>query len=171
MPIGSIGTSMNYGYPGSFARNGDCVIMPRPVKSTDAVGPSFGDPVVLNTDNTYSKFGAAGTLALFAGVAVREVKQASVYAATGGVYAPGTSCDVLERGNISVVCNVGTPTSGGAVYIRTVANGAIPAGIVGGFEAAADGTNSILMTNCNWATGLKDANNLSELCIKNRNNP
>ncbi len=85
MPIGTIGTSMNYGYPGSFARNGDCVIMPRPVKSTDSVGPSFGDPVVLNTDNTYSKFGASGTFATFAGVAVREVKQASVYTATGGV--------------------------------------------------------------------------------------
>ena len=171
MPIGAIGTSMNYGYPGSFARNGDCIVMARPIKSTDSVGPSFGDPVILNADNTYSKFGADGTLAKFAGIAVREVKQASVYTATGGVYAPGTSCDVIERGNVSVVCNVGTPTSGGAVYVRVVANESIPAGIVGGLEAAADSTNTIALTNCKWATGLKDANGVTELCIVNRNNP
>ncbi len=174
MPIGTIGTSMNYGYPGSFARNGDCIIMSRPVKKTDdpvtGVIP-FGSPAVLNPDNSYSVFGASGTLATFAGVAVREVKQASSYAATGGVYAPGSPCDVIERGNVSVVCNVGTPTAGGAVYVRVTANGAIPAGIVGGFEAAADGGNTIALTNCKWATGLKDANNLTELCIVNRNNP
>ncbi|HWQ41314.1 MAG TPA: hypothetical protein VN456_04685 [Desulfosporosinus sp.] len=169
MPIGTIGISMNYGYPGSFARNGDCIIMNRMVKKTDTVGPSFGDPVVLNTDNTYSKFGAAGTFALFAGIAIREAKQASTYAATGGVYEPGTPCDVLQRGNISVVCNVGTPIAGGAVYVRITANGAIPAGIVGGLEAAADGANTIALTNCEWATGLKDANGVTELCIKNRN--
>lgn len=171
MPIQTIGTSMNYGYPGSFARSGDCIIMNRMIKSTDSEGPAFGDPAVLNTDNTYSKFGASGTLAAFAGIAVREVKQASSYTPSAGVYAPGTPCDVIERGNVSVVCNVGNPTAGGAVYVRVTANGSIPAGVVGGLEAAADSTNTIQLTNCRWATGLKDSNNVTELSIITRNNP
>ena len=171
MPGAAIGISMNYGYPGSFARNGDCIIMNRFVKSTDAAGPSFGDPVILNTDNTYSVFGAAGTMAAFAGVAVREVRQASAYAAIDGQYDPGQPCDVIERGSVSVVCRVGTPTAGGAVYVRTAVNAAIPAGVVNGFETAADGGNTIQLTNCRWATGLKDANNVTELTIIGRNNP
>jgi hypothetical protein len=143
------------GYPGSFARGGDCLIMSRPVKSTDSAGPAFGDPVILNSDNTFSKFGAAGTLAAFAGVAVREVKQATSYlpSPTTGGYLPGQPCDVLERGDVSVVCNVGTPTAGGAVYVRTVANAGIPAGVVGGFEAAADGGNTIQWSKRSWSAG------------------
>jgi hypothetical protein len=167
----AIGISMNLGYPGSFARNGDCVIMNRIVKLTDSAGPAFGDPVILNTDNTYSKFVATGTLAAFAGVAVREVKQPTDYYDASGVYEPGQPADVIERGAVSVVCRVGTPTAGGKVYVRIVANESIPAGVVGGFEAAADSTNTIELTNCRWATGLKDANNVAELTILSRNNP
>ena len=55
--------------------------------------------------------------------------------------------------------------------MRIVANAEIPAGVVSGFEAAADSTNTIALTNCKWATGLKDANGITELCIVNRNNP
>ncbi len=173
MPGSAIGTSMLYGYPGSFARNGDCIIANRIVKSTDSEGPDFGDPIVLNTDNTYSKFGASGTAALFAGVAVREVKQGTDFTNqnAAGNYAPGEPCDAIERGNVSVVCNVGTPTAGGKVYVRIAANVAIPAGVVGGFEAAADGENTLELTNCRWATGLIDANKVTEMSILTRNNP
>jgi hypothetical protein len=162
---------MNYGYPGSFARNGDCIIVNRLVKSTDTNPINFGDPVVLNPDNTYSKFGASNTAAEFAGVAVREVKQTSDYYAPTSSYKPGQPCDVIERGSVSVVCNVGNPTAGGKVYIRIAANPSIPTGVVGGFEAAPDGANTVELTNCRWATGLKDVNNVAELTILSRNNP
>jgi len=171
MPGQAVGISMNYGYPGNFARNGDCIIVNRFVKSTDTANINFGDPVVLNSDNTYSKFGASNTADQFAGVAVREVKQSADYYNPTGSYKPGQPCDVIERGSVSVVCNVGTPTAGGPVYIRIAANASIPAGVVGGFEAAPDGANTILLTNCKWATGQKDSNNVTELTILTRNNP
>ena len=174
-PGGVIGISMNNGFPGSYSRNGDCVIANRLVKSTDAGGPDFGKAVVLNSDNTYTdvaRFIAAGgnmTAALFAGVAVREVKQATAYAAAAtGNYAPGQPCDALQRGSIVVTCNVGAPSAGGAVYLRITTNGAIPAGVVGGFEAAADGGNTVALTNCQWSTGVKDANGVAEITILQR---
>lgn len=171
MPGSVIGIQMNLGYPGSFARNGDCIIRNRLIKPTDETGPAFGDPVVLNADNTFSKFGAANVAADFAGVAVREVKQAADYYPASGVYNPGDPCDAIQRGAVSVVCNVGNPTSGGKVYIRITENGAIPAGVVGGFEAAADGVNTVELTNCEWASDSKDANNVTELTILTRNKP
>lgn len=169
MPGSVIGTTMNIGYPGSFSRNGDCVIVPRGVKATDTANIAFGDPVVLNADNTYSKFGAAGTVATFAGVGIREVKQTADYYNPAGSYKPGEPADVIVRGAVCVVCNVGTPTAWGAVYVRTVLNAAIPAGIIGGFEASADGTNTILLTNAKFNTGNMDANKVVEIIITTRN--
>lgn len=174
-PGNVIGTQMNIGFPGSYSRNGDCIIANRLVQSTDASGPKFGNGVVLNTNNTYSDIAtwiaAGGTLtaAVFAGIAVREVQQSTTYTTqSSGIYNPGTDCDALERGSAVVNCLVGTPTSGGAVYMRKTLNASIPAGIVGGFEAAADGTNTVQLTNCQWTTGAKDANNVAELTILTR---
>jgi len=170
MPGQAIGTSMLYGYPGSFARNGDCVIRNRIVKTT---APAFGDPVVLNTDGTVTKFGAAGTAATFDGVAVREVMQNAAYLPAIGTYAVGQPCDVIQRGSVSVICNVGTPTAGGAVYIRVTANAGIPAGVVGGFEFRSDTDDDkcLLITNAKWTNGLIDANKVAELTILSRLNP
>jgi hypothetical protein len=169
MPGSVIGTSMNIGYPGSFSRNGDCIIVPRGVKSTDVVNIAFGDPVVLNTDNTYSKFVATGTAGTFAGVGIREVKQTADYYNPAGKYNPGDSADVIVRGAVCVVCNVGTPTAWGNVYVRTALNASVPAGVIGGFEAVADGTNTVLLTNAKFNTGNIDANKVVEIVITNRN--
>lgn len=171
MPGSVVGKSLNLGYPGNVSRSIDAVIDGRVVKPTDTNNINFGDPVVLNSDNTYSKFGATGTAAAFAGIAVREVKQSTDYLNPQGFYAPGQPCDVLSRGSATVTCNVGTPTAGGDVYVRITANGTIPAGIVGGFEAAADGANTIKLTNAKWTTGKMDANRTAEVTILSRINP
>jgi hypothetical protein len=174
MPGGVIGKSLNFGYAGSISRSADAIIDNRIVKPSDTLNINFGDPAILNSDNTYSKFGATGTAAAFAGIAVREVKQSMAYgsnANANGSYAPGDPCDVASRGALTVVCSVGTPTAGGAVYIRTALNGAIPLGVVGGYEAAADGANSILIPNLKWTTGKIDANKVAEVTITLRNNP
>lgn len=172
MPGTVVGKGLNFGYPGNVSRSADAIIDNRVVKPTDTVNINFGDPAVLNTDNTYSKFGATGTAATFAGIAVREVKQGTVFGSNvQGAYAPGDPCDVLGRGSATVTCSVGTPTAGGAVYIRTVLNGGIPLGIVGGYEAAADGANSILIPNAKWTTGKLDANRTAEVTITQRINP
>lgn len=177
MPGSAIGIELNLGYPGSVSRSIDTIITPRPIKSNVTGGeetePSilFGEPVILNDDNTYSRFGASGTAAAFAGIAAREVKQATSYYSACGSYLPGEVADVIERGSVTVLCNVGTPKAGGKVYIRTAANASIPNGVIGQFEAEADGTNTIEITNARWKTGKKDGNNVAELTILTRVNP
>ncbi|MFL0167663.1 structural cement protein Gp24 [Candidatus Clostridium helianthi] len=177
MPGSAIGIEMNYGYPGSFTRSIDTIITPRTLKSIitndkETEDPvAFGEPVILNADNTYSRFGSEGTAANFAGIALREIKQATDYYTGAGNYIPGETMDVMERGTIAVKCNNGTPTAGGKVYIRISANGTIPNGVVGQFEAAADSTNTVEITNLRWKTGKIDSNKVAEVTILTRVNP
>lgn len=113
---------------------------------------------------------AQNVFSQFAGVAIREVQQATSYfPGTGGTYQPGMPCDVIERGTVTVACNYGTPTAGGPVYCRTVLNTAnVPNGVVGGFEAAPDPTttsNSFLVTNAQWTTGTVGVNGNAEITL------
>jgi hypothetical protein len=117
---------------------------------------------------------ASRVFSQFAGVAVREVQQATTYfPATGGIYLPGMPCDVLERGSVTVGCNYGVPSAGSAVYVRTVLNTAnVPNGVVGGFEAAPDPTQtsySFVVPSAQWTTGYVDANGVAELTMVARN--
>lgn len=172
MPGTTVGISMNAGFLGSFARNADCIINARAVK-TAAI--AFGKPVILNTDNTVDLFAAGCAAAQFLGVAVREIKSFTTYspAPTVGQYEIGQYADILERGSCSVYVNVGTPVAGGAVYIRITANSGIANSAVGGFEYRADDDSGkcILITNAKWATGYMDANRVCELTILSRNLP
>ena len=167
-----IGIAPNIGFPGTFSRNGAFYVMARQVKTT---GFNPGDAVVINTDNTVTKFGAAGTLALFGGFAVREVKQyTGTYTGTQGnmSYAVGDMADVLSMGTIAVKVTRGTPTAGGKVYIRTVLGSPADSGaVVGGIEAAAaaDGGTTIELTNCKFKTGTQDANGTTEVDVLIRN--
>lgn len=171
MPGYAIGKSMNYGFPGTFARTPDDVIMSRAV-AADSPDIPFGSAVILNEDNTYSAGGETLTAENFAGIAVRIVQQALQYAAQDqGVYRAEHAASVIERGNVVVACNVGTPKAGGAVYVRIKANDAVAAGVVGGFEADADGDNTVAIPNAKWATGLVDGNRVAEVCLLTRNNP
>lgn len=179
MPGDAIGISLGYGYPGSYARNSVKEVAARQVTVTDTLPIYFGDPVVLrtgsSTNSSYSSvagFIASGgtfTAPLFGGIALREVKSFLNYLGTGNsaptnaYYQPGYPADVMKRGVISVKCNVGTPTAGGAVYVRTVLNGGIPAGVVGGIEAAADGGNTVQLPSCVFYSGLMDANGVTEI--------
>jgi len=97
----------------------------------------------------------------------------SVNSPAVGTYAPGQMCEALERGSITVPCMNGSPLAGGPVYIRTAANAALPGTFIGGFEAAADGTNSVILgaTNDPWIVfriGGVDANGMAEITIKSR---
>lgn len=166
MPGVSIGIQTKYGFAGQVSRQGYPESRTRPVNASSA-NIAFGDPVVQNADGSIARFGAGNTPVQFAGVGMRRVKSAQSYPQQGlGYYAPGDNADILECGCISVVCNVGNPTVGpaSAVYVRTALNGSIPAGVIGGFEAAADGANSVLLTNCKWGS-TKDATGIAELVI------
>jgi hypothetical protein len=177
MPGTVIGKQMNLGYAGSISRLADAIVDNRILQSIlisnveSQPGVAFGEPVILNANNSYTRFGATGTMANLSGIAVREVKQSSDYFGGTGAYNPGDATDVLVRGSITVFCNNGTPTAGGAVYIRTAANVSFPLGVVGQFEAAADGTNTLLITNMRWTTGQLDANKIAEVTITSIVNP
>lgn len=169
MPGAAIGLKMGFGYPGTYARSGDCYIMNRPVVAAGA-DIAFGAPVVLNADGTFGKFDAAGTMAKFAGIAVREVKQATDFYATNGVYKAKEPCDVLERGNISVVCVEGTPDPTKGVYVCTSAGTNVAIGDLAATATPAGGATTILLTNCKWVNTSVDANKVTELAVLSRNN-
>ena len=194
MPGAVVGTSMNLGFPGTYSRNGDCIITPRQVKSTDSAGPKFGAAVVLIQDSTNGKWSDAavamaggvtptmtqGTNGCFAGFAVREVKTLLSYNTTQPItpliqgYAPGDIADVIERGSVTVV--VKDPQSAGykagqSVYLRTVVNGAFPSAAVGDLETAADAGKTVQLTNVYMQSGLVDANSVVEVTIQSRNTP
>jgi hypothetical protein len=179
-------TGLNLGFVGTISRLGERVVATRPVLSTAAANISFGSPVVIipngsgggDTYQSVADFIAGGgtfTAAKFAGVAVREVKTNLAYVSLGnnggpitGSYAPNEMCEALERGSITVPINVGTPASQGTVYVRVALNGAFPAGVVGGFEAAADGANTVALTSVVFRTGVLDGNKVAEITLLNR---
>lgn len=167
----TIGKSMNYGYAGNYARTPDDIVADRKLKDSSAP-IEFGAAVAFNSDNTYEAVGASFTADAFAGIALRTVKQATSYQAQNTVhYTPGEMMSALQRGAATVECRVGTPTAGGKVYVRIAANSSVPLGVVGGFEAAADGSNTVELPNCKWTNGYKDANNIAEVTILTRVNP
>jgi hypothetical protein len=173
--------AMNLGFLGNVSRVGERVIAARQVLSTTPSPISFGDACVIVPDSTGGTYqnvkdfiAGAGTFtaAKFAGVAVRNVKTQLIFQALGNVqtpqvgqFAPGMMAEVLERGSVTVKINNGTPVSQGAVYVRTVLNGAIPAGVVGGFEAVADGTNTVALVGVVFRTGVMDANGVAEITL------
>lgn len=174
MPGAAIGIELNLGYPGTVSRSVDTIITAKKIKSRKykdqelASSIAFGEAVILNEDNTYSKFGENNTAKDFIGIAVREVKQTIDYHSSTGEYLPNEIMDVLNRGSITVNCNNGTPTAGGKVFIRIKENPAIPDGKVGQFEAIADTENTIEIPNLKWATNKLDKNSVAEVTILTR---
>ncbi len=178
MPGNVVGTALNYGFAGTVSRIGkDPIIESRPVK-TGTTSIEFGKAVILNTDDTFQLAGSTLTAANFAGVAYAGAKQGLAYnAGTGeidqnGSYAADTPCAVVKEGVVSVkVVDSGTPTAGGAVYVRKVVDADnYPDEALGDFRTAADGSNTVQITNACWNTNRKDANGVAELKLKYVNN-
>ena len=162
-----IGTTMTAGYAGSYARQPDMIVETRPAGGSANI--PFGAPLVYST-GTVVQMGASATATQFVGVAGREIKSSLSYLEqTPGQYAPGDPVSVFQRGSIQVYCQRGTSALGGAVYVRIIANGSYETAVVGGFEAEADSSNTVQLTNCQWG-GPADANGIAELVILTRNN-
>ena len=181
----------NAGFPGTVSRNGDELIVSRPLNIADTLTAAFGDIAVLDANSIGGYWSsvqaavAAGTsnaniLAAIAGIFTRNVKVDTTYPLFGASganqnsYIPGQLADVLERGVITVQLRVFTvaPLAGGQIFVRTVLNGAIPAGVVGGIETAADGANTIAIPTSfmGWKTGFVDPNGRTEIVVKERQN-
>ena len=169
MPGSVIGVSMNSGFAGKTSRHGDEISRTRPVK-TGSDNIYFGEPVVQNNDGTIEKFSAGKTAADFAGIAMRKVKSAVLYPNQNfGYYRSEEPCDVLLRGGIMAVCAWGTPNVGTDVYVRTkVVDGTSPTGAKVGDLGAVDETGNVVkLTGVKWSSS-KDANNVAEITILNR---
>ncbi len=167
MAIGTaIGKTLGNGFAGSYSRQPDMVV------DTHAAGGAinFGRPVVdlsgVSVDiPTYLLTASSFKASDFQGVAVREVKSATNYADQGtGAYAKGEAVPVMKRGRVNVICQNGTPAYNGDVYVRVEANASYPNAVVGGFEASADSTKSVKLTNAKWR-GAADGNGVAELAI------
>ena len=160
-----IGKTMDHGYAGSYARQPDSVIDSHPLTGTANI--AFGLAVVRDTTNAHAVVlpTDSTTAAQFLGVAVREIKTAVDYLNQNvGQYAPGQAVPVMKRGCVNVKCQKGTPAVGGAVYLRVKANSSYGTAVVGGFEAEADSTNTVQLTNCQWK-GEADPNGIAEMRI------
>ena len=171
MPGTVIGKRMNLGFIGKVSRDADTIIDARVVSDAANEFPiSFGAAVFINTDNTVRPIlGTDTTLAKFAGIAVAEVKQSTVYLSSVSQYEKNQMCDVLTRGTITVPVS-GTPTAGGDVYLRYTTSGAVTytTGKVGDFEATSD-TGNYKVPNAKWTTGIKHANGVAELTLISKN--
>ncbi len=160
----TIGKSMTHGYAGSYSRQPDMVVDTHPLGGTEAV--KFGAAVVRGSDGiTVQPFGASDTANTFLGVTVRGIKSAVDYLAQNeGSYRPAEAVPVMKRGCINVMCQVGVPKAGGAVYVRTVESETYEGAAVGGFEATAESGKNVALSNAVW-NGPADANGVAELRI------
>ena len=157
----NIGISMPHGFAGSYARQPDMVVNTRPAAETIP----FGLPLKYDRTGRVAPMGVGDAANVFVGVAAREIKSALSYLdQSAGAYAPGEAVSVFMRGAVNVKCQKGTPQLGGAVFVRTAANESFPTASAGGFEAEADGSNTIKLTGCQWA-GPADADSVAELRI------
>ena len=156
-----IGKSMFHGYAGSYSRQPDTIIDTHPAGGAIA----FGAGVVYGSNGVVRTAATGDTATAFVGVAVREVKSATNYLTQNeGSYVQYDAVPVIKRGCVNVLCTNGTPALDGDVYLRITANASKPNSPVGGFEAAADSTNSVKLTNVKWK-GAADANGVAEIRI------
>lgn len=158
-----IGTQFPNGFAGSYARQPDMIVNTAPAGGASPI--DFGTPLKYDGSGNVIPMGASATAAQFVGIAGRELKSALTYLKQSpGQYAVGEPVSVFKRGSINVYCQRGTPAIGGTVYVRITVNNSYANAVVGGFEAEADSSNSVALTNCQWA-GAPDANGIAELRI------
>ena len=162
----TIGKSLNYGFAGSFARTPDCITVTRP--NTSGANILLGTVLIYDATGGVIPSDSTLTADNFVGIASRETKTILEYLDqnSGMEFPPNDAVSVFQRGSISMICTIGTPIVGGAVYVRTVAG---VGSNVGDFEAVADAGNNIQLTNAQWGGG-KDANGVCELVLLTRNN-
>lgn len=156
----TIGLNMSHGFSGSYARQPDMIVNTAPLGGTEII--PFGTPLVRGENGVVLPMGTGNTGNQFIGVAGRELKSpAEFFSQNVGQYTPEEPVSVFQRGCINVKCQKGSPAIDGTVYVRVAASGSY---VVGGFEAEADGTNTVALVNAQW-NGPADNHGVAELRI------
>jgi len=115
------------------------------------------------TSNKFVPVGTGDVAADVYGLLVRPfpITGANASDPLGTAVPPTTGlADVMRSGYATVKNNAGTPAKNGVVYIRVAA--AAAGKPIGGIEAAADSTNTIVATGARF-TGAADADGLVEI--------
>lgn len=171
MPISNVyGRQMPAGIPGAINRFSGLqdTIEPNTMDTANPV-TAFGLPVKMGANGFIQPFGAGDAITALYGLLVRPYPTQSLTYLTSndfgsGIPAPGKQCSVLKSGYMSVYLGGTTPAAkGGPVFIRVAAPAAGKP--VGGFEAAADSTNTVAVTNA-YFRGPADANGVTEIAYK-----
>jgi hypothetical protein len=160
----SFTTSLPAGIAGEVTRKEHSIIESGLFDAT-LLPDSFGVAVKINAGK-FEKIQAGALAGDVYGYLVRYAPSMSVglsndfgSGAPNADYAQG----ILVSGYLNVICTIGTPSRGGTVYLRVVA---ATGKAVGDFEASADGTNSVALTNVVWAEQGKDGSNVAEIRVK-----
>ncbi|WP_175974632.1 hypothetical protein [Burkholderia sp. BCC1047] len=156
---------MPAGFAGDLQRAEVATIEPQQIDS--AAPPTvFGVAVKLVNGKIQPINNAADTAALVYGVNLRPYPIQGNGTDPLGTSTPPTSgvTDVLKRGYVNVALGGTTPaTKGGTVYVRVAA--AAAGKPLGGFEAAADGTNTVAMPASWYFTGPGDTYGITEIAV------
>jgi len=152
---------MPSGIAGAVSRQQDLTIEPGIIDSTNLF-PAYG-LAGKYSGNKFVPLASGDALGVISGFYVRPYPTTSnpdLVQQTGG--GMNTVCDILKRGYLSV--NIGGDASsvgkGGTVYIR-VAAATVPSPL-GSVLAAADGANTVALTNA-YFTGAGDASGNTEI--------
>lgn len=160
-----ITTSMPLGSPGDLTRDVREATVEANYNSTTVPVLGFGLPVKLGAQAmSVTGIVAADVSASIVGFSVREYPaypggSMQNLAAGAGIPMSG-AIGIMKKGYMAVKVNAGTPAKEGVVYVRVAA----PAGakVIGGIEAVADSTNTIVVTNAQFM-GPADADGNAEI--------
>ncbi|HIE5943664.1 TPA: structural cement protein Gp24 [Burkholderia cepacia] len=156
---------MPAGFAGDLQRAEVATIEPQLI---DPAAPptAFGVPVKMVNGKIQPINNAADTAALVYGVNLRAYPIQGNGNDPLGTSTPPTSgpTDILKRGYFNAALGGTTPaTKNGTVYVRVAA--AAAGKPLGGFEAAADGTNTVAMPSNWYFNGPADAYGIAEIAV------
>lgn len=156
-------TRMSQGFPGDVTRQSQSTIEAQ-IGVVATPFPAYGVVGKISAGAFVPFAGAEAATAVY-GILVRPYPTQGANASDPlGTAVPKTSgvLDVLKRGYVAVKCNNGTPAINGTVYVRV----ATPSGakVIGGFEATADSTNTVVVANAIF-TGNQDASGNAEIAF------
>lgn len=155
---------MPYGIPGDVSRQSVATIETQLFDSTAAFG-AYGLFGKIDSNGKFAPIGSGDAAAAIYGLLIRPYPTTGANASDPlGTSVPPTSgcANILKRGYATVQINAGTAALNGAVYVRVAT--ASGAKVIGGIEAAADGTNTIQVAGCVF-TGAADANGNVEIAF------
>jgi hypothetical protein len=156
---------MNAGIPGDISRPEQATVITETLDTTNYPTVYGVAGTIDATSKKFRKIMAGDTASSVYGLYVRPFPTTTGQLTDGlGTSTPPTAgvCNVMKRGFMTVQLNNTTAAAkNGTVYVRTATG---TGSIIGGFEAAADSTNTFVLANA-YFTGPADASGNVEIAF------